>query len=101
MQKQKVDPIAGVFTATVAGTYTFSTHARTAASNFGNLHLKKNDLVICNLWVTETFGLNGLSCSTVTHLDIGDKVKVTGNDANTADISTNFSGFSGILLYAD
>ena len=63
--------------------------------------MKKNDDVICDLWVTATFGANILSCSTVTHLDIGDKVKVTGSDTNTAAISVNYSGFSGILVYAD
>ena len=63
--------------------------------------MKKNDDVICDKWITASHGLNSLSCSTFTHLNIGDKVKVTGDDADTAAVSGNHNGFSGILIYAD
>ena len=63
--------------------------------------MKRNDDIICQKWITASHGHNSLSCSTVTHLDIGDKVKVTGNDADTAAVAGEHNGFSGILIYAD
>ena len=63
--------------------------------------MKKNDDVICDLWVTDSHGHTILSCSTVAHLDIGDKVKVTGNNVDSATVYGSFRGFSGILIYAD
>ena len=78
-----------------------SMHALTAGSNYGNFHVTKNDDVICDQWVTQDHRNNILSCSTVTHLDTGDKVKVTGDSANTTAISGDFNGFSGILIYPE
>ena len=63
--------------------------------------MKRNDDVICDKWITAGHGLNSLSCSAVTHLDIGDEVKVTGNDADTATVAGKHNGFSGILIYSD
>ena len=48
---------------------------------------------MCNLWITAKYGANILSCSTVTHLDIGDEVKVTGDDAEKP-ISVQISAVS-------
>ena len=63
--------------------------------------MKRNDDVICDKWITALHGFNSLSCSTVTHLDNGDKVKVTGNDVDTAAVAGKHNGFSGILICAD
>ena len=63
--------------------------------------MKKNDDVICDMWVVNDGSWDIPSCSTVTHLDIGDKVKVTGSDTDPAGITSNTNGFSGILIYAD
>ena len=37
----------------------------------------------------------------VTHLDLGDEVKVTGDNRDTAYIYSDRTGFSGILIHAD
>ena len=89
----------GVFTATKAGTYMFSTHAL-ARLNYGNFRMKKNDDVICDTWVEDDVG-DVSACSTVTHLDLGDEVKVTGDNDEPAEIFGDRSGFSGILIYPD
>ena len=62
--------------------------------------MKKCDDVICNAWVEDDNGDISV-CSTVTHLDLGDKVKVTGDDSDPAEIHGARSGFSGILIYPD
>ena len=89
----------GIFTATKAGTYIFSTHAL-ARENYGNFRIKKNDDVICDAWVDDD-NADVPVCSAVTHLDLGDKVKVTGDDSEPAEIHGDISGFSGILIYPD
>ena len=91
---------SGVFTAPKAGTYSFSTHARADNSN-GYLRMKKNDTVLCEMWVTENQGLNIPSGSIVTHLDLGDQIKVTGDDRDKATITQNGNGFSGFLINSD
>ena len=56
----------------------FSTHALSYA-NYGYFRIKKNDDVICATWIPDESG-DVSACSTVTHLDLGDEVKVTGDD---------------------
>ena len=89
----------GIFTATKAGTYMFTTHAM-AIDNYGNFCIKKNDDVICDAWVDDDTA-DVPVCSAVTHLDLGDKVKVTGDDNEPAEIQGDRRGFSGILIYPD
>ena len=93
--------VSGIFTATVAGTYMFCTYAGPADTNSGYLRMKKNNDVICELWVTLGAGLNIPGCSQVTHLIPGDTVKVTGDDSDVATIRATHMGFSGILIHAD
>ena len=90
--------VLGIFSATKAGTYIFTTHAL-AVVNRGYFRMKKNDDVICGAWVHGDWG--DVTCSTVTHLDLGDEVKVTGDDYGPAEILCGHSGFSGILIYPD
>ena len=87
----------GIFTATKAGTYIVGTHAL-AIENYVNFRIKKNYDVICDAWVDDD-NADVPVCSTVTHLDLGDKVKVTGDDGEPAE--GDRSGFSGILIYPD
>ena len=89
----------GVFNATLSGTYMFNAHV-VARINYGHFHIRKNDDVICDAWVDDDGG-DVTSCTTVTHLGLGDKVKVTGDDSDTARISGHGNGFSGILIYPD
>ena len=64
--------------------------------------MKKNDDVICELWIGQDGAWDFVSCSTVTHLNLGDEVKVTGDDSNTGRIVYGVrNGFSGILVHAD
>ena len=63
--------------------------------------MQKNDDIICSMWIVKDGSWDIPSCSTVTHLDIGDQVKVTGDDTNPAGITSDRNGFSGILIYAD
>ena len=77
----------------------FDTHA-IARNDFGFFRIKKNDDVICDSWVDDDYG-DATSCTTVTHLDLGDKVKVTGDNANPAEINGDRKSFSGILIYPD
>ena len=90
----------GIFTATKAGTYMFSAHVR-SGSNRGGLAIKKNNVVICKLWVTESHGSNIPSGNAVTHLVPGDQVKVTGDDVDAATIDVDYKGFSGIQVDTD
>ena len=87
--------VLGIFSATKAGTYIFSTHAL-VTGNYGNFRIKKNDDVICDAYVDNDQSDISI-CSTVTHLDLGDKVKVTGDDSNPTEIRRDRSGFSGII----
>ena len=84
--------VSGIFTATIADTYVFSTHARASTTQAGVFHMKKNDDVICDMWVVKDDSRDIPSCS---------KVKVTGSDTDPAGITSNTNGFSGILIYAD
>ena len=88
-----------MFNATKAGTYMFSTHAL-SQNDYGYFRIKKNDDVICETWVSNEYG-DVSACSTVTHLDLGDEVKVTGDNRDTARIYSDRAGFSGILIHAD
>ena len=77
----------------------FSTHV-ISRNDFGYFRIKKNDDVICATWVSDQYG-DVSACSTVTHLDLGDEVKVTGDNQDTAWIYSDRTGFSGILIHAD
>ena len=88
-----------MFNATKAGTYMFSTHVL-SHNDYGYFRIKKNDDVICDTWVSNEHG-DVSSCTIVTHLDLGDKVKVTGDNGNTATIYSDRTGFSGILIHVD
>ena len=92
---------SGVFTATIAGTYIFSTYAQSNRNNGGPFRLKKNSDVTCELYVTYGFAGDMPGCTTVTRLVVGDKVKVTGSNTDTAEITGSKHGFSGILTYVD
>ena len=89
----------GVFTATKAGTYLFNTYGF-AGIDYGDFRIKTNDDVICNAWLEDDLGDTSV-CSTVTHLNIGDEAKVTGDDSEEAEIYGDRSGFSGMLIYPD
>ena len=91
--------IPGEFTATIAGTYMFNMHVLSPGVDSGNIFIKKNHAVICGTLVSGVLDI--LACSAVTHLISGDKVKVTGDKGNPAQIMTSHNGFSGILIYAD
>ena len=77
----------------------FSTHAL-SRGDYGYFRIKKNNDVICDAWVSNEYG-DVSACTTVTHLDLGDEVKVTGHNENPARIYGNRMGFSGILIYPD
>ena len=77
----------------------FSTHA-ISQGDPGYFRMKKNDDIICGAWV-DSDDSNVTVCTTVTQLDLGDKVKVTGDDSEPAEIYGDYSGFSGILIYPD
>ena len=80
----------------------FNTHIQASGFNNGPVRMKKNDDSICKLWIGQDGSWDLISCSTVAHLDLGDKVKVTGDDSNTAVIIYGTrNGFSGILVHAD
>ena len=93
--------IAGEFTATIAGTYMFNMYVRSTGADSGAINIKKNDASICNAWVSQGSGWDISSCSAVTHLISGDKVKVTGGNNYPAQITASHNGFNGILIYAD
>ena len=77
----------------------FSTHVL-SRNDYGYLRIKKNDDVICATWVPDENG-DVSSCTIVTHLDLGDKAKVTGDNRNTATVWSDRTGFSGILIHVD
>ena len=96
--------IAGIFTATIAGTYEFNMHVRSQGTDNGSIYVRKNNKVICSAWVdsdkkSKTKRRDMAACSVVTELVPGDKVKVTGENSNPAKITGNKMGFSGILIY--
>ena len=92
----------GIFSASVGGTYMLSMHVLARGTNNGPVRMKKNDDVICDLWIGQDGSWDIISCSTVIHLDLEDKVKVTGDTSNTATIIEGVrNGFSGILIHAD
>ena len=90
--------ISGIFIATKAGTYVISAHAQ-GQKNAGHLRIKKNDDIICRMWVTTSKSFP--ACTVPTHLIPGDQVKVVGNDGDVATISAGLTGFSAILVHAD
>ena len=91
-----------MFTAPVARTYMLSTHIQARGVNNGPLKMRKNDDSICELWLGQDGSWDLISCSTVTHLDLGDNVKVTGDAGDPANIVYGVrNGFSGILVHTD
>ena len=79
-----------------------SMHVMARGNNHGPVRMKRNDDVICDMWIGQDGSWDLISCSTVAHLDLGDMVKVTGDDTNTATIVWGVrNGFSGILVHAD
>ena len=92
---------AGVFTATMAGTYVFHMHVRSDSTQRGSIEMKKNGKTICATWVNQDKGLREMAaCSAVTELVPGDKLKVVGGrEEPQAKITGNKMGFSGILIY--
>ena len=75
-----------MFKANTFGTFMFSMHVKAAGNSDGPIAIRRNDDdIICNAWVSA--GPDDVSsCSAVTHLYFGDKVKVTGSNADTAII---------------
>ena len=91
---------AGVFTATMAGTYVFHMHVRSEGRDSGSIYMVKDKKRICSTWIDDVKGLwDNAACSAVTELVPGDKVKVTGETSNRGRITGNKMGFSGILIY--
>ena len=88
-----------MFNATKAGTYMFSTHVLSGA-DYGYFRIKKNDDVICDTWVSNENG-DVCSCTIATYLDLGDKVKVTGDHMDAATIHSDRNGFTGIFINVD
>ena len=76
----------GIFKPTVAGTYMLSAHVQARGTNNGPVRIKKNDDVICDMWIGQDGSFDLISCSTVAHLDLGDKVKVAGDSTDMAII---------------
>ena len=72
-----------------------------AINGSGAINIKKNDASICNAWVSQGSGWDISSCSAVTQLVPGSKVKVTGDNRYPAEITASHNGFNGILIYAD
>ena len=90
-----------MFTANTFGTFMFSMHMKAAGNSDGPIAIRRNDDdIICNAWVSKGSGKVS-SCSAVVRLYVGDKVKVTGSDADTAIIKKSHNGFSGFLIQAD
>ena len=77
----------------------FSTHVL-SRNDYGYFRLKKNDDVICATWVSNEYG-DVSACTAVTHLELGDKVKVTGDNRDMANVYSDRVGFSGILIHVD
>ena len=99
---------SGVFTAPQSGIYLLSvygTSGEEGAGDGGPLFIKKNDEILCIMWLTygnnggEEYGTDTNGCTAVAELTPEDSVRVTGDSGNPAFIyASRGAGFVGHMV---
>ena len=85
-----------MFEPPVDGVYAFTMYA-IFAGNQGPIFIKNNEDILCQAYVDGTDN-DTATCSAIAELTVGDSVRVTGENYDTARIRARDSGFTGHLV---
>ena len=93
-------PISGVFRPPVDGTYLLTVYAR-SRGNDGIMRIKNGDSgLLCKTWIADEEGEIS-SCTAIAELRTTNTVRVTGDNANPAELDSGYAGFAGHLIQTD
>ena len=63
------------------------------------MHLRNNDDILCETWITAASDVATTgTCTAVAELVVGDSVRVTGSSDDPANIAGRDSGFAGFII---
>ena len=97
---QKQPLFLGGFRPPVDGVYVLTVYGLVVGTNGGNVHIKRNDDILCSGFLNNNDNLSTSTCTAVAELTTEDSVRVTGDSSNLPNLrGDSWSGFTGFLIY--